>query len=97
MEILATVKKVLDKVEGTSSKGTYCIQPLLVAFEENATRVDGSCTTKMHTMVVNLSGECARNAKLEAGQVIRFQPYFDCREYGGRYYQKVNTRYVTTV
>lgn len=97
MEILATITKVFDKVEGTSSKGSYCIQPLLVEFEESTSRVDGSSITNRHSMIVNFTGLAAKNANFAEGQVIRFQPLFHCHEYQGRHYQKVQTKFIQPV
>ena len=97
MEIQGKIKEIFPKVEGNSEKGDYCIQPLTVEVTESFTRADGTLVTMANEIIVDLSGENAKNFNLVVGTMIKLSLRFYVREYNGKKFQKISSRYIYVV
>ena len=97
MEIQGKIKEVLPKVEGSSEKGNYCIQPLLVEVTESFTKADGSQMAVFNEIIIELSGENAKSFNLAVGTMVKLGIRFYVREYNGKKFQKISSPYIYVV
>ena len=97
MEIQGKIKEILPKIEGKSERGDYCIQPLLVEVVESYTKADGSQTAVTNEIIVEVGGENAKSFNLAVGTMIKLSLRFYVREYQGKKFQKITSRYIYVV
>lgn len=97
MEIQGKIKEILPKIEGKSERGDFCIQPILVEVEESFTRADGSQNSFVNEIIIELSGDNAKNFNLPVDTTIKLSLRFYVREYQGKKYQKISSRYIYVV
>ncbi len=97
MEIQGKIKEVLPKVEGNNERGDYCIQPLVVEVIESFTKADGSLFSTQNYILVELSGDNAKSFNLPVETTIKLSLRFYVREYNGKKFQKISSRYIYVV
>lgn len=97
MEVVGTIKKIFPKVEGSTEKGDYCIQPIELEVIESFIRADGTQTSNTNNILVDITGGRAQNFNLQEGQRVRVNLRFNVREYNGRAFQKISTIFIYTV
>ena len=97
MEIQGKIKEIFPKIEGTTERGSYCIQPLLIEVTESYTRPDGSVNTFVNEIIVELGGENAQGFNLAVDTMVKLSLRFYVREYQGKKFQKITSRYIYVV
>ncbi len=90
MEILGIIRQVLEVKSGSSPKGDYYVQPIVVELEESFNRVDGSQGVTRHSLLVDITGRQARNFSLGVGTKVRMNVFFHCKEWNGKWFQGVS-------
>lgn len=97
MEVVGTIKKIFPKVEGSTEKGEYCIQPIELEVTESFVRADGTQSSSVNIILVDITGGKAQNFSLQEGQRVRVNLRFNVREYNGRVFQKISTVFIYAV
>ena len=97
MEIQGKIKEIFPKIEGNSEKGDYHIQPLLIEVIESYTKADGVLVSITNEIIVELGGENAKKFNLAVGAMVKLSLRFYVREYNGKKFQKISSRYIYVV
>ena len=97
MEIVGVIKEVLPARSGSTGKGDFYYQPVVVESAETYLRMDGSQGVKNHSFVVDITGRLAREFSLQAGTRVRMNLYFRCSEWQGKWFQHVTSSVVYVV
>ena len=97
MEILATIKNVLPVVSGSNERGEYRIQPLEIEMQESFLKTDGTTSVILHSLMVDLLGDNAKQFNLPVGTRVKMNLRFMLREYQGKKYQRISSSYIYCV
>ena len=93
MELRAQILEVYDRKSGCSDYGQWYIQPIRIAFEENIPTKNNGQFCKKHEMLVDITGDLAKDFSLQAGTICTFYISFDVKVYGGKPYMHVHCKY----
>lgn len=97
MEVVGTIKKIFPKVEGSTEKGEFCIQPIELEVTESYVRADGTQSSSTNSILVDITGSKAQSFSLQQGQRVRVNLRFQVREYNGRAFQKISTIFIYAI
>lgn len=97
MDIQGKISAVFPQIQGTTEKGEYHIQPIQLDVEESFIRTDGSTAVVPHQILIDLTGDNAKNFNLPVGTTVKMNITFRVREYQGKKFQKISARYIYVV
>lgn len=94
MKIDCKIKSILEPRSGVKEEKQWYLQPIVVEWQESKTRNDGTIYAVDQSLMIELTGEKAKNFTLPVGTNVTVDVRFETHEYLGRTYNGVRCGFI---
>jgi len=94
MKINATIKQVFPAVSGKNNNGEYKYVPIVIEWNEQVMKRDGTLFEIPQELYINIMGSMAVNFTLPVGAKVNIDVRFRTRLHEGKVYNSVNSNFI---